>query len=102
MTEKFGLMSHFVEIMINDRRRHVEKYLENILNSSSTINRILKYYSIGYSEDYSEMYLLFQDKIIRRYGISKDDYYRKLRMETWCQAGLTIQEPTLIAPHIPK
>lgn len=96
------LISTFVEQMIEKRNKNVEKYLENIINSASTINRIIKYYSIGYSEDYSEMYLLFQDKIIQRYGISKEDYYRDLRMEIWCQAGLTIQEPTLIAPHIPK
>lgn len=102
MTEQFRVASTFVEQMIEKRNKNIEKYLENIINSASTINRIIKYYSIGFSEDYSEMYLLFQDKIIRRYGISKEDYYRELRMEIWSQSMITIHEPTLIAPNIPK
>lgn len=102
MTEQFRVVSTFVERMIEKRNKTVEKYLENIINSASTINRIAKYYAICYSEDYSEMYLLFQDKIIRRYGISKEDYYRDLKMEIWSQSMITIHEPTLIAPNIPK
>ena len=102
MIEQFRVASTFVERMIEKRNKNVEKYLENIINSASTINRIAKYYTIGYSEDYSEMYLLFQDKIIRRYGISKEDYYRDLRMEIWIQSMITIHEPTLIALDIPK
>ena len=101
MTEQLGVTSTFVERMIEKRNKNVEKYLENIINSASTINRIAKYYTIGYSEDYSEMYLLFQDKIIRRYGISKEDYYRDLRMEMWSQSMMTLQEPGIIMP-IPK
>ena len=101
MTEQFKVVSAFVERMIGKRAKNIEKYLENIINSASTINRIVKYYSIGYSEDFSEMYILFQDKIIRSYGISKEDYYRDLRMEMWCQSGLTINEPGVIIP-IPR
>ena len=101
MIEQFEVASTFVERMIEKRNKNVEKYLENIINSASTINRLVKYYSIGYSEDYSEMYLLFQDNIIRRYGISKEDYYRDLRMDLWSQSMVTLQEPTIIA-YIPK
>ena len=101
MTEQLGVTSTFVERMIEKRNKNVEKYLENIINSASTINRIAKYYTIGYSEDYSEMYLLFKDQIIRTYGISKEDYYRDLRMEMWSQSMMTLQEPGIIMP-IPK
>ena len=39
---------------------------------------------------------MFQDKIIRTYGISKDDYYRELRIETWVECGMTVLSPTPI------
>ena len=97
-----GIIQMHTELMMRRRANQIEKYLENILNAPSTINKILSYYGIGYSEDYSEMYLLFKDKIVRTYGISEEDYYRNLRMELWAESGLTIHEPGIIAPHIPK
>ena len=42
MTEQFRASSIFVEQMIEKRNKNVEKYLEKIINSASTINRIIK------------------------------------------------------------
>ena len=86
----------FIERMLEKRYKKIEKYLENILNSPSTINKILKYYQVGFSTDYSEMYIMFQDKIIHTYGISKDDYYRELKIETWIACGMGIHTPSPI------
>ena len=102
MIPRLRIINRHAELMMRRRANQIEKYLENIFNSPSTINKVLSYYQIGYSEDYSEMYLLFKDKIVRTYGISEEDYYRELRMELWVESGLTIQEPGIIAPHIPK
>ena len=46
-------------------------YLKNILDSPSTINRIFRYYSVGYPEDLSvpERYIVFDETIVRRYVI---------------------------------
>ena len=97
-----GIIQRHTELMIRKRWNEMEKYLENIIDGPSTINGIIKYYGVGYSEDYSEMYLLFQNKIVRTYGISEEDFYRDLRMELWVESGLTLHEPGIIAPHIPK
>lgn len=70
--------TYFIERMLKKKYMRVEKYLENILNSPSTINKVLTYYQVGFSTDHTKMYIMFQDKIIRTYGISKEDYYREL------------------------
>ena len=97
-----GIIQMHTELMIRKRWNEMEKYLEHILNSPSTINKVLPYYGIGYSEDLSEMYLLFKDKIVRRYGISDEDYIRELQLEMWCRCFPFPPEPVLIGPHIPK
>ena len=97
----YQVISDTVELMLNKRYKVIEKYLENIINSPSTINRIVKYYHIVFSEDYTMVYLLFKDTIIRRYGITRKDYYDELKIEMWCEMGLNIQVPVPIM-YIPK
>lgn len=92
--------TYFIERMLQKKYKRVEKYLENILNSPSTINKILKYYQVGFSTDHTEMYLMFQDKIIHTYGISKDDYYSELKIKTWVECGMTVLPPTPIIPEV--
>lgn len=95
--------TYFIERMLQKKYKRVEKYLENILSSPSTINRILKYYQVGFSTDHTEMYLMFQDKIIHTYGISKDDYYQELKMELWVESAMTVLPPTpIIHDVLPK
>ena len=94
--------TYFIERMLKKKYMRVEKYLENILNSTSTINKILKYYQVGFSTDHTKMYLMFHDNIIHTYGISKDDYYRELRMEIWFKSCITVTPPTSIPDVLPK
>ena len=88
--------TYFIERMLQKKYKRIEKYLENILNSPSTINKVLSHYQVGFSTDHTKMYIMFQDKIIRTYGISKDDYYRELKIETWVDCGMTVIPPTPI------
>lgn len=59
----------------------IEKDLEYIINSPSTVNKIFKYYSIAWSECNSICTLFFGDVPIRswRMGLKEsiDDYYGK-------------------------
>lgn len=101
LTNNYQIVSDCVNKILKKRYEIIERYLENILDSPSTINRIIKYYRIGHSEDYSEIYLLFGNTIIRRYGITKEDYYRDLRISIWVECGLQIQIPEPIM-YVPK
>ena len=48
----------------------IEEYFENIMNAPSTINRIIRYYALGFVDGvYDSRYILFQDIIIREYKI---------------------------------
>lgn len=92
----YQVVSDFINRILTKRYQLIENYLENILNSPSTINRIIKYYRVGYSEDYSKMYLLFRDTIIRKYGISLNDYHREQQLELWIEMSLHIHcEPVM-------
>lgn len=48
----------------------IEEYLEYIFNAPSTINRIIKYYAIGFDADnYNKRYIMFGGMIIREYEL---------------------------------
>ena len=50
---------------------HIETYLKYIVDAPSTINRIAKYYAIGFREGKSnEVYIMFNSKIVKIYTIN--------------------------------
>ena len=96
----FEIVTSYVKKMEREFFQMIEKDLEYLLNSPSTINSIIKYYNVAHDEDW-DYYLIFnKEKIIRRYTNPKDHYYRKLRLETWLEMGLTVIEPIPIIPDI--
>lgn len=54
--------------------RKMEEYLLNILNAPSTINRIIKYYSVGYNPDEpNKHFILFNYTIVNEYKLIVDN-----------------------------
>ncbi|WP_296885090.1 hypothetical protein [uncultured Methanobrevibacter sp.] len=70
--EKVGTVTDTIESIIQNELMHVystiNDYFENIMNSPSTINRILPYYGYGVNiDDPNKRYIIFNGKIIREY-----------------------------------
>ena len=68
-----------VNQLVNEALRKFHKimndYLENILNAPSTINRILKYYAIGFQEgNYNKRYIMFKGMIVIEYELVMPEY----------------------------
>lgn len=94
----YEVVSSYIDDMLKEFYQMIERNLEYIINSPSTINSIIRYYKIAVDEE-QNYYLVFNnEKIIRRWGNPKNHYYQKLKLEMWCQMGLTVIEPTLIMP----
>ena len=47
----------------------INDYLENIINAPSTINRIIRYYAVGLTDDPNKRYILFDGVIVREYEL---------------------------------
>ena len=59
-----------VDKILRDFYAIIEEYLQNIFNAPSTINRIIKYYAIGFDADnYNKRYIMFGGMIIREYEL---------------------------------
>lgn len=67
----YDIIKKLINDILNEIYKDMDDYLENIINSPSTINKIFKYYSIGVPEDPTihEKYLMFGEKIVRIYVI---------------------------------
>lgn len=89
----FRVASTILEKQYLKKLARIEKHLEYVFNSPSTINRIIKYFRIGYSTDGKTLYLLFGDEVVREYDISRDAYYRELRFECWAEMGVSFVAP---------
>ena len=89
----FRVASMILEKQYLKKLARIEKHLEYVFNSPSTINRIIKYFKIGCSKDKLTLYLLFNDEVVREYDISRDAYYRELRFECWAEMGVSVIAP---------
>ena len=89
----FRVASKILEKQYLKKLARIEKHLEYVFNSPSTVNRVIKYFRIGYSTDGKTLYLLFGDKVVREYDISRDAYYKELRVEMWVEMGVSIIPP---------
>ena len=100
-----------VRPIVQDAQKRMYKdmnsYMENILNSPSTINRIIKYYHHVRKIDSDKEYIGFVNsdiiEIVREYDL--EEYIHKEEtmqmIQIWVDSGICIHKPNLIA-HIPK
>lgn len=98
----FKIVSSYVEKMEREFFQMIERDLEYLINSPSTINSIFKYYNVAHDEDWNYYLIFNKEKIIKRYSNPKVHYYQKLRLQFWLEMGLTVLEPTAIMPPIQK
>ena len=102
-----------VRPIIQDAQKRMYKdmnnYMENILNSPSTINRIIQYYHHAKKIDSDKEYIGFVNgdnniiEIVREYDLDEYIHNEEImqRIQVWIDSGICIHKPNLIA-HIPK
>ena len=76
MTENYDIVVKTLNILFTILYSTMNDYLENIFNAPSTINRIMKYYAIGFNVDKPlERYVMFRGKIVAVFKIElKGDF----------------------------
>lgn len=66
----YSSVLEYIDSIIKKFYSVIEEYLEYIFNSPSTINRIIRYYTLGYSPyKVNERYILFNGKVVKTFFI---------------------------------
>lgn len=78
----------------------IEKQLEEIINAPSTVNSIIKFYSVAIDEDDNYFLVFNNSQIVRRWGNPIGWWHQRMILEVWCQQALPIRIPPLIG--LPK
>ena len=64
------MSTNYLDSLLTSTYGLIESYLENIINSPSTINRIATHYAIGFDPCHPEkLYLLFEDKKVQEFEL---------------------------------
>lgn len=70
MTENYKIVKNTIDKILRTWYSAMNDYLENIFNAPSTINRIMKYYTIGINDDKPlERYIMFNGAIVAIFEI---------------------------------
>lgn len=94
----YEIISEYKKQCMSEYYKIIERDLKKIVNSPSTINKIIKYYSIAY-DNQDNHYLIFNNKIIiKKYDNPVKWWEIQQKLKYWEAIGLNIQEPRLIAP----
>lgn len=65
MTENYEVIMNGIDKMFTKLYSAMNDYFENIFNAPSTINRVIKYYTIGFDNDKPlERYIMFGGMIV--------------------------------------
>ena len=77
---KYEVIVHRINEVLRKLYSEIEDYFENILNAPSTINRIIRYYSVGFQEGkYDSRFILFNNIVIREYEVKLEcEYYERI------------------------
>lgn len=76
MTDNYDIIRKLTNATIRKMYKEMNDYLEYILKLPSTINRIMRYYAIGFPSNPStlERYIMFCGIIVRKYVIEFPKY----------------------------
>ena len=73
MTGNYDIIINSIDKMFKTLYSAMNDYLENIFNTPSTINRIMKYYAIGIDDSKPlERYIMFGGTIVKVFKIEYD------------------------------
>ena len=99
MSDNYKPIQRLTDKLLHEYYQMIEKDLEKIINSPSTINSIFKYYRVvGWQEDMNH-YLVFyyNDEwiVVKTYSIDEfiRDYHLKEQIEYWIAESLIIIPP---------
>lgn len=71
MIADYSIIIDAIKDMFEKYYMHINAYLEYIINAPSTINRIAKFYAIGFNpEKFNETYIMFNGRIVKTYVIT--------------------------------
>ena len=66
----YDVVIETVNRILSELYEEMEKYLENIFNAPSTINRIMRYYAIGFQDgEPNKRFIMFGGTVVREYEI---------------------------------
>lgn len=66
----YNVIVETIDNILYELYSEMEKYMENIFNAPSTINKILTYYALGFNPaEPTKRFIMFGGKIIREYEI---------------------------------
>lgn len=84
-TSKYRTIIRTYENIIKKLYSAINNYLQNILNAPSTINRVLKYYGIGFNpSEPNKRYIYFNGEVVKEFELvlpRYDGLYRKDLLE---------------------
>ena len=83
-------MVKYVNRFLQKHYGELEKYLENIFNSPSTINKLLTYHSIQYDTDHRYIQIVINDTVVKRVKLSRKEQLEFMKIQTWGECGLTV------------
>ena len=93
----YKIISEYIKECTEIYYRMIEEDLKKIVNSPSTINKIIKYYKIAH-DNQDNHYLIFNNEIIiKKYDNPIIWWRMQQRLKYWSDIGLTIQKPDALS-----
>lgn len=68
----------------------IKRYLQWIYHSPSTINKLITYVQIHYSDNFRYLNLIIDDVIVKQCPIPEETRWNLIKYQTWFEASLGI------------
>ena len=85
-------LTHHINRMLTQRYKCIEKYLENIYNSPSTINKLLTHLKLEYKNDYMELAITLNGKTVKSCMIPMETTWQLRKYSMYADMGLAVIE----------
>lgn len=68
----------------------IKRYLSLIYNSPSTINKLITYAQLHYSDDFKYLNIVIGEVIVKQCPVSEETRWNLIKYQTWFEASLGI------------
>ena len=85
-------LTQYINRMLTQRYKCIEKYLENIYNSPSTINKLLTHLKLEYKNDYRELAITLNGKTVKSCMIPMETTWQLRKYSMYADMGLAVIE----------